>query len=230
MRDCDVGKVRIDDLYNLIIVISQFLKLEVKVVQPRDELHFRGVAFDDDELFLEDAFDDKPAAVMFQSSFAKQFVEANVLLFIKPERVLMTRRWGLLSGLVGQFSVCIHNIGKKSAPGLAERAPLSDKCQFVGQRYSSLASSEAKDPLPKTSIEDSDKRLAGVLKPGNFPLQYYNRRAPKKSPANGLERTGADISSEAFYLVVYCGRKEFFIIRILEFIALWQLLQLYRQR
>ena len=150
MRDCDVGKVRIDDLYNLIIVISQFLKLEVKVVQPRDELHFRGVAFDDDELFLEDAFDDKPAAVMFQSSFAKQFVEANVLLFIKPERVLMTRRWGLLSGLVGQFSVCIHNIGKKgsrlgSDPGLAERAPLSDKCQFVGQRYSSLASSEAKD-------------------------------------------------------------------------------------
>ena len=102
---------------------------------------------------------------------------------------------------------------------------------FFGiRRYSSLASSEAKDPLPKTSIEDSDKRLAGVLKPGNFPLQYYNRRAPKKSPANGLERTGADISSEAFYLVVYCGRKEFFIIRILEFIALWQLLQLYRQR
>ena len=101
MRDCDVGKVRIDGFYNLIIVVSQLLKLEIKVVQPRDELHFRGVAFDDDELLLEDAFDDKPAAVMFQSSFAKQFVEANVLLFIKPERVLMTRRWGLLSGLVG---------------------------------------------------------------------------------------------------------------------------------
>ena len=235
MRDCDVGKVRIDGFYNLIIVVSQLLKLEIKVVQPRDELHFRGVAFDDDELLLEDAFDDKPAAVMFQSSFAKQFVEANVLLFIKPEKVLMTRRWGLLSGLVGQFSVGIHSFGLKGVrlgrtPGLAERAFLSDKPKVVGQKHSSLASSEAKDPLPKTSIEDSDKRLARVLKPGNFPLQYYNRRAPKKSPANGLERSRADISSEAFYLVVYCGRKEFFIIRILEFIALWQLLQLYRQR
>ncbi len=172
---------------------------------------------------------------MLRSGFAEQFVEADVLLFIEAERVFIAQRSGLLSGLVCQFSVSIHNIGSKGVrlgrtPGLAEQGPLSDKCQFVGQRYSSLASSEAKDPLPKTSIEDSDKRLAGVLKPGNFPLQYYNRRAPKKSPANGLERTGADISSEAFYLVVYCGRKEFFIIRILEFIALWQLLQLYRQR
>ena len=93
-----------------------------------------------------------------------------------------------------------------------------------------LPSGDGKNPPPKIRNDDFDKRLAEVLKPGNFPLQYYNRRAPKKSPANGLERTGADISSEAFYLVVYCGRKEFFIIRILEFIALWQLLQLYRQR
>ena len=172
---------------------------------------------------------------MLRSGFAEQFVEADVLLFIEAERVFIAQRSGLLSGLVCQFSVGIHNIGSKGVrlgrtPGLAERAFLSDKPKVVGQKHSSLASSEAKDPLPKTSIEDSDKRLARVLKPGNFPLQYYNRRAPKKSPANGLERSRADISSEAFYLVVYCGRKEFFIIRILEFIALWQLLQLYRQR
>ena len=94
-------------------VVSQLLKLEIKVVQPRNELYFRRVAVNDNELLGEDSFDDKTAAVMFQSSFAKQFVEANVLLFIKSKRVLMTRRWGLLSGLVGQFSVCIHNIGKK---------------------------------------------------------------------------------------------------------------------
>ena len=216
-------------------VIGQFLKLKIKLVQPGNKLRLRRVAFDDDKLLGEDSFDDKTAPVMLRSGFAEQFVEADVLLFIKPERVLMTRRWGLLSGLVGQFSVGIHSFGLKGVrlgrtPGLAERAFLSDKPKVVGQKHSSLASSEAKDPLPKTSIEDSDKRLARVLKPGNFPLQYYNRRAPKKSPANGLERSRADISSEAFYLVVYCGRKEFFIIRILEFIALWQLLQLYRQR
>ena len=69
---------------------------------------------------------------MFQSSFAKQFVEANVLLFIKPERVLMTRRWGLLSGLVGQFSVCIHNIGKKRV-ATWERPRPRRASTFVGQ-------------------------------------------------------------------------------------------------
>ena len=105
--------MRIDGFYNLIVVVTQLLKLKIKVIQPCDELHLRGIAFDDDELLLEDAFDDKPAAVMFQSSFAKQLVEADILLFIEPERILMTRRWGLLSGLVGQFSVCIHNIGNK---------------------------------------------------------------------------------------------------------------------
>lgn len=96
MRDRDVGKVRIDGFYDLVVVISQLLKLEVKVIEPRDELYFRGVAFDDDELLLEDAFDDKPAAVMFQSSFAKQLVEADILLFIETERVLITRCFGLL--------------------------------------------------------------------------------------------------------------------------------------
>ena len=108
MRDSNVGEVRIDDLYNLIIVISQLLELEVKVVQPCNELHFRRVASDDYELLGEDAFDDKTAPVMLQSGFAEQLAKADVLLFIKPERVFITRRSGLLIGLVYQFSVGIH--------------------------------------------------------------------------------------------------------------------------
>ena len=68
MRNCDVGKVSIDDLYNLIIIVGEFLKLEVKVVQPCDKLHLRGVASDDYELFAEDSFDNKTAAVMLQSA------------------------------------------------------------------------------------------------------------------------------------------------------------------
>ena len=156
MRDSDVGEVRIDDLYNLIIVISQLLELEVKVVQPSDELHFRRVASDDNELLVEASFDDKPAAVMLRSGFAEQFVEADVLLFIEAERVFIAQRSGLLSGLVCQFSVSIHNIGSKGVrlgrtPGLAERAPLSDKCQFVGQRYSSLLSGDNKNPRRRIS-------------------------------------------------------------------------------
>ena len=108
MRDRDVGKVRIDDFYNLVIVIGQFLKLEIKVVEPCDELHFRRVASDDDELLPEDSFDDKPAPVMLQSCLTKQLVETDMLLFIEPERILVTRCSGLPVGYVCQFSVGIH--------------------------------------------------------------------------------------------------------------------------
>ena len=132
MRDRNVGKVRIDDLYNLVIVIGQFLKLKIKLVQPGNKLRLRRVAFDDDKLLGEDSFDDKTAPVMLRSGFAEQFVEADVLLFIEAERVFIAQRSGLLSGLVCQFSVGIHNIGSKGVrlgrtPGLAERGPLSDK-------------------------------------------------------------------------------------------------------
>ena len=107
MRDSNVGKVRIDSLYNLIIVVRKFLKLEIKIVQSGDELRLRGVAFDDYELLAEDFFDDKPAAVMLKSGFAEQLIEADILLFIEPEGVFITRSWELLC----VFSVGIHNIG-----------------------------------------------------------------------------------------------------------------------
>ena len=86
MRDRDAGKVRIDGFHNLIIVVGEFLKLEIKIVQPGDELHLRRVASDDNELLPEDSFDDKPAAVMFQTSFAEQIVEADILLFIEAKK------------------------------------------------------------------------------------------------------------------------------------------------
>ena len=92
-------------------VVGEFLKLEIKIVQPGDELHLRRVSFDDYELLAEDSFDDKTAAVMLRSGFAEQLVEADVLLLVKSERVLITRCSGLLSSLVSLFSVGIHNIG-----------------------------------------------------------------------------------------------------------------------
>ena len=86
-------------------VIGQFLKLKIKLVQPGNKLRLRRVAFDDDKLLGEVSFDDKTAAVMLRSGFAEQFVEADVLLLVKPKRVFITRRSGLLVGL---FSVGIH--------------------------------------------------------------------------------------------------------------------------
>ena len=108
MRDSDVGEVRIDSLYNLIIVVGEFLKLEIKIVQAGDELRLRRVAFDDDKLLGKEPFDDKTAPVMLRSGFAEQLVEADVLLLVKPKRVFITRRSGLLVSLVCLFSVGIH--------------------------------------------------------------------------------------------------------------------------
>lgn len=71
MRDSNVGKVRVDGFYNLVIVVPELLKLEVKVVQPGNKLNFRRVASDDYELFGDNAFDYKMAAVMLQSCFTK---------------------------------------------------------------------------------------------------------------------------------------------------------------
>ena len=100
--------MRIDSLYNLIIVVGEFLKLEIKVIQPGDELRLRRIAFDDYEFLAEESFDDKTAPVMLRSGFAEQLVEADVLLLVKSKRVFITQRSGLLVGLVSQFSVSIH--------------------------------------------------------------------------------------------------------------------------
>lgn len=127
MRDSNVGKVRVDGFYDLVIVVPELLKLEIKVVQPGDELHLRRVAFDDDELLSEDAFYDKPAAVMLQTSFAEQLVEADVLLLVKPERVFITWCWG------GVLFRSVFIISVKKAFDLGERARPRRANTFVGQ-------------------------------------------------------------------------------------------------
>ena len=76
-------------------VVAATLKPEIKVIQPGDKLRLRRVTSDDNKLFSENAFYDKPAAVIFQTSFAEQLVEADVLLFIEPKGVFITRRWGM---------------------------------------------------------------------------------------------------------------------------------------
>ena len=178
-------------------VICEFLKLGIKVIQTGDELHLRRIASDDNELLGEDSFDDKTAAVMLRSGFAEQFVEADVLLFIEAERVFIAQRSGLLSGLVCQFSVSIHNIGSKGVrlgrtPGLAERGPLSDKTQFVGQRYTSLLSGDNKNPRRKIfgeNFENLRYGFRGRVFPG---YNITTVRAPKQTLGadwSGLERT-----------------------------------------
>lgn len=97
-----------------------------------------------------------------------------------------------------------------SDPGLAERAPLSDKCQFVGQRYSSLPSDEGKNPRRRISDRSFENPPLRLPEPGWFPVQYYNRPGAKKSPRCGLERSGADVGVEVFQSVVSCSMKGWF--------------------
>nr|DAH17531.1 MAG TPA: hypothetical protein [Caudoviricetes sp.] len=47
-------------------------------------------------------------------------------------------------------------------------------------------------------------------------MQYYNRREPKKSPPNGLERTGTDAGIKAGLQIVYCSNNSYFIILFIE--------------
>ena len=72
-------------------------------------------------------------------------------------------------------------------PASLERAPLSDKTQFVGQRYTSLPLAMAKNPRRRISERSFENPPLRLLGPGRFPVQYYNRPDAKK-PA---ERTGA---------------------------------------
>ena len=187
-------------------VVADALKLEIKVVKSGDELRLRRVASDNDGLFAEDFFNNKTTPVMLQSGFAEQLAKADVLLFIKPERVFITRRSGLLIGLVCRVSVHIHIWLKKgsrlgSDPGLAEREPLSDK----GTARSHLAMGKIRGG---ESLTEVPKILHYGFRAGLFPVQYYNRFGTKKIHRYGLERTGADIETEAFYPVVYCVRNK----------------------
>ena len=139
---------------------------------------------------------------MLRSGFAEQFVEADVLLFIEAERVFITRRSELLAGHVCQFSVGIHNIGSKGVRlgrtlGLAERAPLSDKCQFVGQRYSSLLSGDNKNPRRKFFVKTL-KNLRYGFRGRVFPgCNITTVRAPKQ--ALGADWSGRGRTSKPRY-------------------------------
>ena len=209
---CNVGEVRIDDLYNLVIVVADALKLEIKVVKSGDELRLRRVASDNDGLLVEDSFNNKTTPVMLQSGFAEQLAKADVLLFIKPERVFITRRSGLLIGLVCRFSVHIHIWLKKGSrlgrtPSLAERAPLYAEKLFGIQRYSSLLSGDNKNPRRRISDQSFENPPLRLPEPGRFPVQYYNRFGAKKIHRCGLERSGADIGTKVFHPVVSCSMK-----------------------
>ena len=88
---------------------------------------------------------------MLQSGFAKQLLEADILLFIEAERILITRCFRLLSSfLVGIHSFRLKGVRLgRTPPGLAERVPLSD--EGTPRRCLATTKIRAEELLPKVS-------------------------------------------------------------------------------
>ena len=179
MRDRDVGKVRIDGFYNLVIVVPELLKLEIKVIQPGDELRLRRIAFDDDKLLGKEPFDDKTATVMLQSCLTKHLLKADILFGGEFEIIPVDSGICRCRASDPLFRGC-HQAGSLSGV-TRERHPasqsehLSYAENFFGiRRYSSLASSEAKNPRRKNFRKIYAKPPLRLPRVGRFPLQYYN--------------------------------------------------------
>ena len=194
MRDRDVGKVRIDGFYNLVIVVPELLKLEIKVVKPCDELHLRRVASDDDELLGEDSFDDKTASVMLRSCLTKHLLKADILFRGEFEIIPVDSGICRCRASDPLFRGC-HQSGSLSGvtrehhpASQSEHLSYAEKL-FGIQRYSSLLSGDNKNPHRRIFARSSLNSPIRLSRVGLFPVQYYNRPVRKKSPPNGLERS-----------------------------------------
>ena len=162
------------------IVVPELLKLEIKVVQPSDELHFRRVASDDNELLVEDSFDDKPAAVMLRSCLTKHLLKADILFRGEFEIIPVDSGICRCRASDPLFRGC-HQSGSLSGV-TRERHPASQSEHlsyaeklFGIQRYSSLLSGDNKNPRRRISDQSFENPPLRLPEPGRFPVQYYNR-------------------------------------------------------
>ena len=131
-------------------VVGEFLKLEIKLVQPGNKLRLRRVAFDDDKLLGEDSFDDKTAPVMLRSRLIKHLLKADILLRGEFEIIPVDSGICRCRASDPLFRGC-HQSGSLSGvtrehhpASQSEHLSYAEKL-FGIQRYSSLASSEAKN-------------------------------------------------------------------------------------
>ena len=150
----------------------------------------------------------KPVSVMLQSGLAKQLVEADILLFIEPERVFITRCSGLPVGYVCQFSVGIH-IWLKKRVATRERPRPRRASTFVGQRYSSLLSGDGKNPrrrISDRSFQNFPKRLPWPGLPLCNITTVGRRKKARRTDWSGQWRTLERKRHERLYIAA--GIKE----------------------
>ena len=172
-------------------VVGEFLKLEIKIVQPGDELRLRRIASDDNELLGEDSFDDKTAPVMLRSRLIKHLLKADILLRGEFEIIPVDSGICRCRASDPLFRGC-HQAGSLSGV-TRERHPasqsehLSYAEKFFGiQRYSSLLSGDNKNPRRRISDQSFENPPLRLPEPGRFPVQYYNRFGVSR-PEKGLQ-------------------------------------------
>ena len=165
-------------------------------------MHLRWVTFDDNELLVEDAFYDKPAAVMLRSCLTKHLLKADILF--RGEFEIIPVDSGICRCRASDPLFCgCHQSGSLSGV-TRERHPASQSEHlsyaekiFGIRRYSSLPSGDGKKPRRRTAIESLKTpplRLPGL---GLFPVQYYNRPVRKK--ARRTDWSGRERTSESRY-------------------------------
>ena len=194
----DVGEVAVDGFDYLVVVTSNALKLEVKVVESCQKLHLRRVAADNLETLGKESFDDEPAAVVFQSGGSKQLPEADHLFLVEPERVFVTRGRDL--GVA--FSLTGHSM-EDLGFDLGEPHPPRRARTFVGQtagcrtkvhlapvrRRVQFRHSQRTIPLLKKQLRNEKSRA-------DSPLQYYEDLQGLKSVLVGHARPPKDIGNQ----------------------------------
>ena len=151
---------------------------------------------------------------MLQSSLTKHLLKADILFRREFEIIPVDSGICRCRASDPLFRGC-HQSGSLSGV-TRERHPTSQSEhllyaeKFFGiQRYSSLPSGDGKNPRRRISDRSSENpplRLPGGSVPGAILQPFRDRQ--KKIHRCGLERTGADIETEAFYPVVYCVRNK----------------------
>ena len=172
-------------------VVPELLKLEIKVVEPCDELHLRWVTFDDNELLVEDAFYDKPAAVMLRSCLTKHLLKADILFRGEFEIIPVDSGICRCRASDPLFRGC-HQSGSLSGvtrehhpASQSEHLSYAEKL-FGIQRYSSLLSGDNKNPRRRISDQSFENPPLRLPEPGRFPVQYYNPAGVSR-PEKGLQ-------------------------------------------
>ena len=184
-------KMRVDGPYDLVIVVAHALYLLVKLIQTGHISAQGRVDTHHAKLFGEDSFDDKPAAVMLQSCLTKHLLKADILFRGEFEIIPVDSGICRCRASDPLFRGC-HQSGSLSGV-TRERHPASQSEHlsyaeklFGIQRYSSLASSEAKNPRRKNFRKIYAKPPLRLPRVGRFPLQYYNHAGVSR-PEKGLQ-------------------------------------------